>query len=40
MVVGPGSLEAVRQLLHRLYAVAIPDEEAYRCCRQTAHQPN
>ena len=40
VMVGPGSLEAVSELFYRLHAGAIPNEEAYHCCRQTTHQPN
>ena len=40
VVVGPGGFEAVRQLFYGLDAVALPHEEAYECCCQTACHPN
>jgi hypothetical protein len=40
VMVGPGGLEAVGKLFYRLHARAIPDEETYHCCCQTAHQPD
>jgi hypothetical protein len=40
VVVGPGGFEAVGEFFYRLHTGAIPDEESYECCRQTADHPN
>ena len=40
MMIGPGGFEAVSKLFYRLGARAIPHQETYERCRQTAYHPD
>jgi hypothetical protein len=39
-MVGPRGFEAVSKLFYRLDARAIPHQETYECCCQTAYHPD